>query len=278
MKLFLIGMLCASVSFAATKKDWKPKYEQKTLTELKSKVKPVSKKKRTQKKSSIIPDHPLEALYLKKSPRKSFITKLKSETLKYKQKAVPTLIKVMKGKAYPEENRWVATFMLGRIMGKKSANFISKFTKHPNWMLRLAALKVLLHLEQKQFRGIYARLLEDKSLIVRHQALQNIKEMKLKSLAPYVWKMLYNKQNYVGIKGARKRSNIISDAIKIVGDLDLQKAKKAMLKMITKKKYKDVHAELDYSLSKLYKKSSPRGSFEVKKNYWSKIALSEVTI
>lgn len=302
----IVSISAISTSFAARNTEWKPKYQSKTLKnqkafeknalgsnaletektvlkKLKEKIKPVKNTKVSSLakvktgKTKIIPDHPLEALYLKTSKSKTFLAKLKSESLKYKQKAVPTLIKVMKSKNYPDENRWIATFMLGRIVGVKSADFISKFTRHPNWMLRLASLKVLLHLEQRQYKGIYANLLEDTSLIVRHQALQNIKELKITSLAPYVWKMLYNKQNYVGQKGARKRSNIIRDAIKLVGDLGLDAAKKPMLKMIGKKKYKDVHTELDYSLSKLHKKPSPKGTMEVKKIYWSRLALKNLT-
>lgn len=277
-------LLVASVSFGATKSEWKPKYEKVKLKDLKKKIKPTqitnnnSKESETTKKITYKPKNKLEALYLKKSKSKTFISKLKSETMKLKQKAVPTLINVMKNSAFPDENKWVATYMLGKIMGKKSADFISKFTSHPSWMMRLASLKVLLHLDQKQFKGLYAKMLEDKSLIVRHQALQNIREMKIKSLAPYVWKMLYNKENYLGAKGSRKRANIIKDAIRVVGELDLGAAKKPMLTMLSKTKYRDVHAELDYSLSKLYNKKSPKGSLSIKRNYWKKVLLSETQI
>ena len=102
--------------------------------------------------------------------------------------------------------------------------------------------------------------------------------MGLTDLAPYVWKMLYNKSNYVGMKGQRKRSNIIKNAIKVVGDLGLKDAKKPMLTMMQRSKYKDVHAELDYSLSKLYDKPSPDGSLTLKKNYWNKVAIKEIKI
>lgn len=260
---------------AATNLKMSAQTEEQKLQSLKDKIRPKTQIKKTTIKSS---GNPLEDMYRVSSTNKAYLLKLKAESLKLAQDAVPTLVKVMKSKDFPDENRWIATFMLGRIMGVKSAKYISKFANHPNWMMRLASLKVLLHLEQRSFKGIYARALEDKSLIVRHQALQNIKEMQLKELAPYVWKMLYNRDNYVGGKGARKRSNIIADAIKTVGDLELEKAKSPMLKMITKKKYRDVHDELDYSLSKLYKKQSPEGTLEVKKNYWSKIAISELTI
>ena len=181
----------------------------------------------------------------------------------------------MKNKKFPEENRWVATFMLGRIMGVKSSDFIAKFTTHPNWMMRLASLKVLLHLNQKRFKNRYAKALEDKSLIVRHQALQMIREMELKELAPLVWKMIYNKSNYVGTQGFRKRSHIIGDAIKTVGDLELQAAKKPLHKMIKNPRYRDLYSDLDYSLSKLYKFRSPAGSIDTKKKYWNNIEIKK---
>lgn len=277
MKLLLVCfLLIPTVSLnAALNSKVSSQVESKRLEDLKLKIKPMKKSKKIVLKSS---GNDLEDMYMVSSKSKTYLSKLKSESLKRAQDAVPTLVKVMKSKSFPDENRWIATFMLGRIMGVKSADFISKFSNHPNWMMRLASLKVLLHLEQKQFKGIFARALEDKSLIVRHQALQNIKELQLKELAPYVWKMLYNRDNYVGGKGVRKRSHIIADAIKTVGDLGLEKAKSPMLKMISSKKYVDIHSELDYSLSKLYLKKSPKGSPEVKKNFWSKVAISELTI
>lgn len=221
---------------------------------------------------------PLEEMYKQNSTSKKFVENLKTKTMAQKQDAVPTLIKVMKSSDYPDENRWVATYMLGKIMGKKSAPFISKFSAHPNWMLRLASLKVLLHLNQTQYTDIYTKLLTDKSLIVRHQALQNIREMKLTELAPNVWQMLFNKQNYTGTKGTRVRSHIIKDVIKTVGDLGFKKAKVPMLKMISNKKYKDIHTELDYSLNLIAEKKSPKGSMTVKKHFWKREALKHTKL
>lgn len=215
----------------------------------------------------------LEEMYKQNNPSKKFTEDLKKKTLEQKQDAVPTLINVMKKSEFPDSNRWIATYMLGKIMGTKSAPFIAKFAEHPNWMLRLASLKVLLHLNQKQYSDIYVKLLNDNSLIVRHQALQNIKEMQLKELAPHVWKMLFNKENYHGTKGSRVRGHIIKSVIKVVGDLEYKKAAKPMLKMISNKKYKDIFAELDYSLNKLTDKKSPKGSLSVKKHFWSREAI-----
>lgn len=238
-----------------------------------------SEKKRILKgKQSVLVASPLERLYLKKTRGRVFVKKLKRETLKLKQKAVPVLVKVMKSSDFPDDKRWIATYMLGRIMGKKAAPYISKFSSHPNWMLRLASLKVLLHLKQKKYKGIYARLLEDKSLIVRHQALENIREMKIAALAPYIWKMLYNKNNYVGKEGKRSRTKIIKNAILAMGDLGFKKAAKPMVKMLQKSKYQDIHEELDRALSKVFKKSSPKGAMTVKAHFWSKEALKNISI
>lgn len=259
MKVFIILLILSSLSISASfasKKTWKIKSKKSQLHKI-------------EKSSS------LERMYLKKSKNKKYLEKLKVETWKLKRAAVPTLTKVMKSKKFPDNNRWVATYMLGKIMGVKAAPYIQKFTKHPNWMMRLAALKVLLHLKQTRYAGSYARLLEDKSLIVRHQALENIRELKLTKMAPYVWKMLYNKANYIGKEGKRKRSHIIRKAIKTVGDLKFEKAKKPMLSMMQIKRYKDVYPELDYALNKVTKKQSPKGNMSIKKNFWKSVKVNE---
>ncbi|MCO4753275.1 MAG: HEAT repeat domain-containing protein [Bacteriovoracaceae bacterium] len=216
----------------------------------------------------------LLTLYKRKYSSKVGLNMLKKNTLDKAQRAVPALIKVMKSSQYPDKNRWVATFMLGRIMGKKSSSFISKFAFHPNWMLRLASLKTLLALDQKQYKGIYTKALKDDAMIVRMQALDNIKAMNLKELAPYVWAMLYDKSNYAGQKGNRKRAHIVKQVISLVGDLKFEKARAPMLKMIQDNKYKDIFEELDYSLNKITGKESPSGGVKLKKRYWTRLASS----
>ncbi len=217
-------------------------------------------------------------LMFKKDLNNKELKNLKTSSFQLKQKAVPTLIKVMKSDEYPEKNRWVATFSLGRIMGKKSSAFISKFTEHPSWVMRLASLKTLLALGESRYKGLYAKMLKDKSLIVKTQALENIRKLGLKELAPSVWAMLYDKKNYSGLKGKKKRTNIIKEAIKTIGDLRFEKAKDSLLKMAQKDRYKDVFSEIDYSLSKITGQDSPQGDSSKKKYFWSRIALSEAKI
>ncbi|EQC52383.1 HEAT repeat domain-containing protein [Bacteriovorax sp. DB6_IX] len=205
--------------------------------------------------------------------------KLKSHVLKMKGKSVPALINVMKNEKFPDKNRWMATFLLGQIMGKKSAPFISEFSKHPNWVMRMASLKTLTALKQDSYKSVYKRLLKDDSMIVRYQALESVKKLDLRDLSGNIWAMLYDKRNYHISKDAKskKRTHIVKNIIKTVGDLEFNKAKKPLLSMIQKKKYKDIHVEIDYALSKITKKKSPEG-LPSKKRFWKKFALANTVI
>lgn len=204
--------------------------------------------------------------------------KVKAKTLKMAQEAVPVLIKVMRDPSFPDNSRWLATFLTGRIVGKKSASFMAKYTEHSNWVLRLASLKVLQALDQRQYKGIYARALKDKALVIRVQALEIVNQFKLADLAPHVWSMLYDENNYKGNKGNRERTHIIKDAILTVGNLGFKAARKPMLTMIQDVKYRDIHKELDISLSKISDLKSPKGSLEKKKFFWARQDIKEKTI
>ena len=218
------------------------------------------------------------AIEFKKNLNKIERSKLKGRILELKGKSVPALVRVMKNDSFPDKNRWMATFLLGQIMGKKSAVFISKFSKHPNWIMRMASLKTLLALKQKKFSKVYGSLLNDSSMLVRYQALDNIKKLDIKKLAPNVWSMLYDKKNYhISKTKTKKRSHIIRSVIRTVGDLKFEKAKKSLLSMIQKKKYKDIHVDIDYALSKITGKKSPTDESQ-KKRFWKKIQISNMTI
>mgnify|MGYP000571998170 CR=1 FL=1 len=221
--------------------------------------------------------------FSKNSSKKELLA-LKKEVLSHKGKAVPALVEVMKNGKYPEKNKWVATFMLGQVMGKKSAPFVSKFLNHPSWVMRMASLKTLLALKGKEYKRSFSTALKDKSFIVRSQALDNISKLNLTSEAPFVWQMLYDKRNYYSPKAKKgkkpsslKRTNLIKKVIATIGDLKFQKAKNPLLSMSQKKKYDDIFTEIDSSLIKITGKKSPSGSMKIKKRYWSKILISSKT-
>lgn len=210
---------------------------------------------------------------------KKQITDLKAETLKHGGQSVEALIEVMKNGKYPEKNRWVATFLLGQIMGDKSAPFLAKFLKHPSWVMRMASLKTMLALKQTDYGSHYAMLLSDESFIVRSQALDNIRTLKIANSAPQVWAMLYDKKNYYqptlhGKPLKTKRSNIIKSVILTVGDLKFEKAKMPLIKMIQKDKYNDIFPEVDQALTMITGKKSPDTDSKAKRVFWQRMALN----
>ena len=223
------------------------------------------------------------------SKTKADVKKLKKKVFSSNGKAIPAIIQVMKSNVYPDKNRWLAVFLLGKTMGKKSAAFISKFLSHPNWVLRMASLKTLLALRARKFGMGFVHLLKDKSFIVRTQALENIKKMKLRQYSAYVWEMLYDKSNYytVGKPKKSKRTGkikdpkstaIVKNVILTIGELQFMKAKGPLLKMAGKRKYNDIFDEIDYSLTRITGKKSPKVPKSVKKRYWQRLSLAETKI
>ncbi len=218
----------------------------------------------------------LDRLFQMDAKTPGLMQMLKKQTFAHKQNAVPVLIKVMKdGKAYPEGNRWHATMLLAQVMGKKSAPFIAKFADHPHWMMRLASLKALLGLQQREYHAVYSKALRDPSLIVRIQALDNISKMNINPLGHDVWKMMFDQSNYVGAVGKRKRSSIVKSIIRTLGDVKYTQAKKPLAKLIQKPKYQDLANELNYSLEKMTGEHSP-APLEARKKFWAKHAQASI--
>jgi HEAT repeat protein len=217
--------------------------------------------------------------YMSNYESKAQLESLKKETLQNGGKSVDALIEVMKNGKYPDKNRWVATFMLGQIMGSKSAPFIVKFLRHPSWVMRMASLKTLLALKQDRYSNQYAMLLSDDSLLVREQALENIKMFKANSYAPQVWAMLYDKKNYYqptlnGKPLKFKRTNLIKSIILTVGELKFQEARDPLFKMIQKERYVDIFSEMDQALSNITGKKSPaKADLKIKRLFWQRAAL-----
>lgn len=227
-------------------------------------------KKLIVQKEDIVDLERFEQMFMMDAKTPGLQAMLKRNAFKHKQKAVPTLIKVMKENKYPLQNRWHATMFLAQIMGAKSGPFIAKFSEHPSWMMRLAALKALLGLKQSEYLSVYSKALKDPSLIVRIQALDNISKMNISKLAPDVWNMMYDQSNYAGEIGARKRTSIVGNVIRTLGDIKYEKAKLPLAKLIQKSKYHDLIDDLDYSLEKITGTTSPN-SLEQRKKFWSKI-------
>lgn len=175
------------------------------------------------------------------------------KVLRLRGKAVPLLINTIKNPDSSDRQLWVSTISLGKVAGKKASKFLVRLLEHPNWVLRLASLKTLLALKEKRYTQKYVRALKDSSLLVRKQALENIKRLRLKQHATKVWAMIFDKSNYAG--KLKKRMDIVGDAIKVVGILGYKSAFKPLLVMAKKEHYRDIHPQIKFSLAMLAKKN-----------------------
>lgn len=173
---------------------------------------------------------------------------LRSEVIKRGATSAPVLTTVMKDSRFNERNRWAATFLLGRVIGKRSTPFISKFADHPNWIMRLASVKTLTALSVKD-PVIYKNLLDDSSLIVKMQTLDAIEKLQIKSLADNVLAMLLEKKNYQRIGKNYKRSPLIKKAILVLGKLDHKKSLKVFRNLLKRDNYKDIHMVLKKAIA-----------------------------
>lgn len=285
IRIILISLLVSSFSVQAAKRSERAPSKASNVREItrKFKIDETKEKKKEAPKFNLKTTNGKFLYLFYHAKSKKDIAALKKRVLNSKGKAVPAIIEVMKNKLYPDKNRWLATFLLGRTMGKKSAPFIAKFLFHPNWVLRMASLKTLLALRARQYSGAFAKLLKDKSFIVRTQALDNIRQLKLRELSPFVWEMLYDQTNYYVSKQTKKNAKqrgttIIKNVILTIGELQFMKAKGPLLKMAGKKKYDDIFDEIDYSLAKITGKKSPKGPKTVKKRFWQRLSMSNTSI
>ena len=183
--------------------------------------------------------------------KKSAVSEIKKLVENSPKKMVPILISTMKDNTKSEQARWLSTVLIGKTMGRRSLDLMSKYAYHPDVILRMASLKVLLSLQAKKKVKIFESALFDKSLLVRQQALESVKLLNLTSLGKKVLAMLFDKKNYT-LQGKKlKRDPIMIDVVKVLGDLGYQKSKSLLVKMRSKKRYKDLHRAIDYSLAKL---------------------------
>jgi HEAT repeat protein len=184
-------------------------------------------------------------------------TFLQNELIAKGTALVPSLIKVINEKNYSDQGKWLACFYIGKVMGKNATNYLNKLLNHPNWIIRLASLKTLLNLNVKDNGSNYAAKLKDESYLVRLQAIENIKILKLNNYAPKIIEVLTDKRNYSIQKGKHKRTEIIKSAIRALGELKYVPIEKGLKNMLSKNYNSDIKNDLKKSLTHLSVKNSP---------------------
>lgn len=193
----------------------------------------------------------LEKIFKTSPLSKKNVAELKRLIKSNPKRNVPVLFSVMKNNKMPEQSRWLATILIGKTLGKRSIDYLAKYTVHPQVILRLASLKSLLSLEAGMKADIFEKALFDKSLLVRKQALEAIRKLKIQTAESSLLNMLMDKKNYYIKNKKLKRSPIIKDVIQTIGELRLKRSKKILLTLRNKESYQDLYPVLDYAISRM---------------------------
>jgi HEAT repeat protein len=193
----------------------------------------------------------VESILKKTLLSKSDISNLKVLIKDDPKKNVPVLFSVMKDDKMPEQSRWLATILIGKTLGKRSIDYLAKYTVHPEVILRLASLKSLLSLEAEKKADIFEKALFDKSLLVRKQALEAVRKLKIEKAESSLLSMLVDKKNYYLKNKKLKRSPIIKDIIQTIGELRLKKSKNILISLRKKDSYQDLYPVLDFAISRM---------------------------
>jgi len=193
----------------------------------------------------------IEDIFKSNKLEKESISRLKKIIANNPKKNVPVLFSVMKNEKMPEQSRWLATILVGKTLGKRSIDYLAKFAVHPEVILRLASLKSLLSLEAQKKSHVFENALFDKSLLVRKQALEAVRKLKIIKAEKSLLSMLVDKKNYYLKNKKLKRSPIIKEVIQTMGELRLKKSKNILVSLREKSSYQDLYPVLDYAISRM---------------------------
>jgi HEAT repeat protein len=212
----------------------------------------------------------LRALFLVNYRQEKDREVLKNETLMLGAKSAEVLLEVMKKPIFPDTNRWTATFLLTRLTGKAAAPVLSKFLKHQNWMMRLAALKCLTLIKAKEHLNASSNLLWDPSLLVSKQMLLTISKLKLTKASDDIVTLIKNVATHELSKNDKA---FLESAVLTLGALKHEPAKPLLSSLMLSDHYKEISFAVDYSLEKITGKKSPNGDLVAKRDFWKMQAL-----
>jgi hypothetical protein len=193
----------------------------------------------------------IKTILEKEKISKKQLNEIKNILKSYPKENVPILFEVMKNQKMSEQSRWLATMLVGKTLGKRSIDYLSKYAVHPEVILRLASLKSLLSLEAKDQSMVFKNALFDKSLLVRKQALEAVRKLRIDDAGPELIKMLVDRKNYFMKNKRLKRSPIIKNIIITIGALKIKKTKRLLVSMRKKAAYEDLFPSLDLAISRL---------------------------
>ena len=106
------------------------------------------------------------------------------------------------------ENRWRAVVTMGRMDPVHFRESLNQALQSRDWFMRNAALIALQTDERQRAVSWSARLLADKALVVRTQAVRNLVLLEAKETEPLLWKAIASPVNFSGEQSLWIRESI----------------------------------------------------------------------
>jgi len=130
------------------------------------------------------------------------------EFAKLGDKGVAFLARTAFDKSCTLLERWRAVTTMGRLDPLRFRPELDKALQSPEWFMRNAALIALQTDERSRAVAWSTRMLEDKALVVRTQAVRNLIELNARESEPVLWRQISAKRNFRGSQSLWIRTHI----------------------------------------------------------------------
>jgi len=104
--------------------------------------------------------------------------------------------------------RWRAITTMGRLDPLLFRPQLDRALASPEWFMRNAALIALKNDERSRAVAWSQRMLEDKALVVRTQAVRNLIELNAREAEPILWEQISHRRNFRGSESLWIRTHI----------------------------------------------------------------------
>jgi len=94
--------------------------------------------------------------------------------------------------------RWRAVTTMGRVDHVRFRKDLERALASPEWFMRNSGLIAILGADRGLAQKWTLKLLQDKSLVVRTQAVRNVIALNLQEARAELWSQIWSKQNFIG--------------------------------------------------------------------------------
>lgn len=170
-------------------------------------------------------------------------------------------------KTEPLQTRWRAITTMGKWDALEFRPELDRALVSPEWFMRNSALIALLNDERTRAISWSMKMLEDRSLVVRTQAVRNLIGLSAVESEPHLWKALNDKRNFRGDESLWIRAHI-AEALARLASHDPRASKNFHRLLIDRDERLHRWAIIGLETSTGMKMSDRKEAIEVRRQKW----------